>query len=75
MKQKKTPCICVICGKHFLGQNTKSKFCSQRCVYDDQNAKRRKNNNRPAEELIWLRKSEHKKIHQSIKAGTNNDGK
>lgn len=43
MKAKKTPCICVICGKHFLGQNKHSKFCSQRCVYDDQNEKRRKN--------------------------------
>lgn len=41
MKQKKTPCICAICGKHFLGQNKHSKFCSQRCMYDDQNERRR----------------------------------
>lgn len=42
MKQKKTPCICVICGKHFLGQNKNSKYCSQRCVYDEQNERRKK---------------------------------
>lgn len=41
MRQKKTPCICSICGKQFLGQSRHSKFCSQRCMYDDQNEKRR----------------------------------
>ena len=42
MREKKTQCICKICGKQFLGISKNAKFCSLRCVYDDQNAKRRK---------------------------------
>jgi len=41
MRTFKTPCTCAVCGKSFLGQNYRQKFCSQRCMYDDQNEKRK----------------------------------
>ena len=41
MREKKAQCTCKICGKQFLGANTQAKFCSLRCIYDDQNAKRK----------------------------------